>query len=474
MDVSYKESGDWAQTVTVTVPKEQYAEEFTRQLKGIQKTHRQRGFRPGKVPMKVIKAKFGNAVRFDVADKLLQKTMPKVIEKLEDGIIHISQPKVLAIAEGEAGLRFEFEAERMPKLEPANYVGIEVEKTVIEVPDDAVNAALEEVRTKHAWDEPVDRQTVEDGDVVKFVYADDKGGEDGEEPTEHEVTIEKDKLVGGLYEGLLGATVGEETSMTLTPPNGDAFDVSLVVKGIYRKALPELDDELAVDDGRAQTLLELRLLLRKELEEQYVDKAKSELEVAVGEKLVEFNPFELPQGFFEARLEDEVKQRLAPLLGQGVDLNQLGLDLSGFKDNMRDGFAQMMKRSFLIEAIADKEEITATEEEIDAFIDEKITDPRQKRMFEKPEARADVSNHLRLEKALEWIVEQAKVTEVTREPSHFDEPAHDHEHSHDHGEEGGHDHDHSHEHGEDCGHDHDHGHEHSDAPVDGQDQEEGA
>lgn len=467
MKFDVEESGTWSQTVTVTLPVSDYQDEMTAQLRKIQKTHKQRGFRPGKVPLKVIKARFGRSVTAEVLDKLVQRSAPKVLDELDE-VIHVGQPRVLLVGREGVGLRYALDVERMPKIEPANYLGVEAEKTVIEVGDEAVDEALEEVRKAHAWDEPVERQVVEAGDIVKFVYL--KDGEapvEGEEPQEHEVEVVEGGLVDGLYEGLLGATVGEARDVNISPRDGEPFTMGLTVNGIFRKALPEADDNLAVDDGRAPTLLELRLALRKELEEKYADQASNEFEQAVMKKVVEFNPLEVPPLFLEARLEDEVKNQLRPLIQQGLDLRTLGLDLSGFKDSMRDEFTTRMKRTFILGAIAEAEEIAVEESDIDAWIDERVQDPRQRQMYTRAEVRDDVRHQIRLNKALELVVEKASATEVTRDPSHFE-----HNHDHDHGGEGhSHDHDHDcaghdHDHDHDCaGHDHDHDHdgEHSHA-----------
>lgn len=473
MEVELKESGTWGQTVTVTLPQAEFAQEVNEQLKRVQRTHKQRGFRPGKVPMGVIKARFERAVQADAVEKMVQAAMPKVLDQLE-GVIHVTQPRIVDFDKADAGVKFEFEAERAPVIEPANYFGIQAEKSVVEATDEEVNAALEKVREAHSFNEAVDRQVVEAGDVVKFAYA--RGEDEIDEDThEHEVEVVEGQLIGGLFDGLVGATVGEAVKTTLTPNQGEAFEATLVVRGIFRKVLPEVDDQLAADDGRGATLLELKLALRKEIEDGYAQKAADELRTIVGDKLVEFNPFELPPAFLDARLEDEVRQRLQPFFQQGIDPAKLGVDLSKLKDGIRDDFSQMMRRSFILEAIADKEGIEATDADIDAWVAENVKDPRQRASYANANVRNEIRQHLRLEKAFELVVEKAEVTEVTRDASHFAEHSHDHDHDHDHehshvhGPDCDHDHDHEHVHGPDC----DHGHDQDHADVEGGESEEG-
>ncbi len=458
VDVDVKDSGAaWTQKVTVTVPGAEFAEEISGRLKQFQRTHRQRGFRPGKVPMGLIKARFGKAAQAECIEALINKSMPQALERLE-GVIHITPPRLLSALEEVGDLVFAFEAELRPQIEPANYFGVEVEKTVVVVPSSAVDEALEEVRKKHALDEPVDRELVAAGDVVKFTV--EREGEESE-GQEHEVEVKEGALVPGLYEGLLGATVGQGRAVTISPPQGEPMSLILTVTGIYRKVLPSLDDELAVDDGRAQTLLELRMLLRKEIEAGYEEQAVGELKQAISRKLVEYNPFEMPTHFFEARLEDEVKSRLRPLL-RGMDPAKMGLDLTGFKNELREGFAEAVRRAFVLEAVAVKESVEVTEAEIEAYLNEKVKDARARQSYRAPEARDDLRHSLKLDKAFDLIISKAALTEVERDPSHFEQD-HGHSHDHDHGD-GAHDHSHSHDHGD--AHDHGHDHEHCDIDHD--------
>jgi hypothetical protein len=131
------------------------------------------------------------------------------------------------------------------------------------------------------------------------------------------------------------------------------------------------------------------------------------------------------------------------------------------------------------------------EGELDAWIAENSSDPRQSAQYEKADARENLRYSLQLDKAFELVVEKAMVTEVERAASHFDQKPeqdhdhdhghvhgpdcdHDHDHDHVHGPDCDHDHDHDHDHGPDCGHEHDHGHDHEDTDVDASEQDEAA
>jgi trigger factor len=459
MDVQVVETGELTRTVTVTVPKGDFADQIKRGLVRVQRRHKQRGFRPGKVPMGLIKSKFGKDVQADVVDTLVRDTMPKAIEDCGDKVVHVSRPEVVGISGDSFGLQYTFRVESMPEIAVGAWEGLEAEKTKITVTDEALAEAIEGVRRKHASRKPLDRTTVEDGDVITLHYhiAGTEVSPD-EAEREHEITVGADGLLPGFSEGLTGCVVGESKTIEVPPPSGDGDPVNLdvTVTGIYVQVLPEVDDELARDEG-AETLLDLRLKLREELSGAFEARIESEFNTALGDAFVAANAFEIPSEFFESQLEQEVYQRLKGLVPDPRMLQQLNLDLSGLKDGMRDSFSTQLRRSLLLESLAEAQELEVTEPEIDAWIEENVP-PQQRANYRNADGRSRVRMETRLTRAWDLVREAAKVTEVERDASHFDEPEHDHDQDHDH------DHDHAHVHGPDCDHDHDHDHGHVHGP----------
>ncbi len=470
MDVQVVETGELTRTVTVTVPKDAFADQVKRGLVKMQRRHKQRGFRPGKVPMGLIKSKFGKSVEADVIDTLVRDTMPKAIEDCGESVVHVSRPEVVGVSGDSFGLQYTFRVESMPKIDVGAWEGLAAEKTVITVSDEALAEAIEGVRRKHATRQPLDRTTVEDGDVITLHYH-ISGTEvsPDEAEREHEITVGAEGLLPGFSEGLVGCVVGEGKTIEVPPPTGDGDPVQLdvTVTGIHMQVLPEVDDELARDEG-AETLLDLRVKLREELGGQFQARIDAELNAALGDAFVAANPFEIPSEFFESQLEQEVYQRLRGLVPDPRMLQQLNLDLSGLKDGMRASFDTQLRRSLLLEALAESQTIEVTEAEIDAWIEENVP-PQQQRNYRNADGRSRVRMEARLTRAWELVRDAATVTEVERDASHFDEPEHeelDHDHSHDHAHVHGpdcdhdHDHEHGHVHGPDCDHDHDHDHAH--------------
>ena len=481
MDVSVEQSSDLVMVYTVTVPAEEVSREVLKELKAAQRTHRQRGFRPGRVPMRIIRGRFGPAVQAQVAERLINKTMGDVIREAE-GLVHVGNPALKSRDIEKDGLSYSFQAEKLPELEPVNYFDVDVERPRSEVTDEEVAEALEAVRQDNAFNEPVDgREVVEEGDIVRLDYAieeiDGEAPEEAMEATDVEVTLGAGELLEGLEQGLIGATVGEAKRIELTMPaleeggEGSPAVASATVHGIFKRFVPELDDELAKDDGRAETLEELRGVLRAEMEKERQARSRNVAANNLLGALLEYNAVELPPGFLDARVEEELKRRFQMFLGPNGSLEQLGIDLTPMKDEMRPQVERGIKQSLLLEAIADKEEVEATDEDLQARVDEEIAaqdEHRQeayRRHYERKEAREQLRFSVRMDNTIDLLLEKANITEVDfveHDHSH-DHGGEGHEHSHDHDDEG-HEHAHAHAHaGEEHSHDHDHGegHEHS-------------
>ncbi|MEO1272576.1 MAG: trigger factor, partial [Myxococcota bacterium] len=369
MDVSVEQSSELVMVYTVKVPAEEVSREVLTELKGVRRTHRQRGFRPGKVPMSIIRSKFGPAVRAQVSERLIRKTMNDVLQEA-DGLVYVSNPALKTKDIEKEGLAYAFEAEKLPKLEPANYIGVSVERPRVEVTDEDVEAKLEAIREENAFNEPVERDVVEAGDRVRLDYQ--VLSVNGEEPAEPmvrsgiEVELGTHSLLPGMDEALVGLAVGEEHTIEVGLPMADLesddpeaeqqqqAQVTVTVHGLFKRFVPELDDELAKDDGRVETLEELRALMRSEIEEARNQEARTAAINSMIDALLQVNPFELPPGFLASRVDDEVRQRLQSILGPNQDLGPFASMLDGFREELRPSVLRSIKQSLLLEAIADK------------------------------------------------------------------------------------------------------------------------
>jgi trigger factor len=411
MEVQIEEAGELTREITVTLPGKDFSSRVEQELRKAQQTHKQRGFRPGKVPMELIKARFGAAIEGQILEELVNGTLEKALDGQEN-VVHVSRPEI--VSKGHKGLQYRFKAERMPKVEARNYAGIAIEKAQVSDLDAELEGRLKEIRRRHSSVQLIERNQVQDGDTVKITYRNLRDGA-ADEGTEVEVDVGSGSFHKDLEAGLVGALVGEERQVTLGGGD-DPLALSVVVSGVYERVLPEIDDALAVDEGYA-SLLDLRAKVREEVEQKYDRLAEGELREKILTRLVETNPFPLPQGYFSQVLMEELRRMLQPWLRSGYNPGME--EIRRLSDSIRPQVERVMRNSLVLGSIADQEKITVSEEEVAAKVEELSKDRRTRSEYADPQAREKVRVELRLEKAFQFVRDAASLTLVERSVEHF-------------------------------------------------------
>jgi len=218
MHVSVETTQGLGRRMTVQVPADQVDQEIDSRLKSLAESVRLDGFRPGKVPLRVVKQRFGRQVEQEVASELINSSFQEALtqENLKPAGGPQFEPKPLKLGEG---LEYTAEFEVMPEFEPADMSDIELEKPVAEVQDADIDAMLEKVRQQRATWETVDREAKE-GDQVTIDFQGSIDGEVFEGGSGENMPIElgSGRMIAGFEEGLVGAKAGEERVLDLTFP----------------------------------------------------------------------------------------------------------------------------------------------------------------------------------------------------------------------------------------------------------------
>lgn len=418
MDVQIEQKNELTKTITVKIPVTEVAQEIQTGLESIRKTHRQRGFRPGKVPMSIIQSRFGASVQAQVAERTMQRTLNEVLASHGD-VVHITQPELLTRDLGTQGLSYRFDAESLPKLEPQGYTGLKIQRPAVEADAEELQRRLEAIQQENAYDQPIEKEEVEEGDRVQVRYTFE--GSTGA-PRELTFTVGSQEAMPAFHEAVRGHKKGDEFTFTLGGVEGvPGSSVSMTVVSLMERVVPSLDDDLAKDDGRAETLEGLTEVLRKEIASSKEDEASRYAEEQLLKALLAANPFELPEGFFEAQLVNEVRARLRSMLGVD-DPSKFGLDIHRLKEQWRDSIRLALKRVMLLEALALKEEVKVDEAEIEARIEEiaagqkNDAQGRQVRSYyRQAQNRRMLERELLLQKTSEWVMERAEVETITWE-----------------------------------------------------------
>ncbi len=432
MDVNVEETSAIAKTVTVTVEESAVEKAIVKKLTKMGKNAKIQGFRPGKAPMKLLRRKYGNAARMDAVEDVVRKAMGDALETDDlKGTVHASRPELAdGLAPG-SPVTFKFTAERFPEFSPDGYTGVEVQQENATVDTDAIQTQLESMQDEAATIVPVeDRDTVEAGDIVIATYAGVGEGEVAEiHADEQEIDLGDEGLLEGLADGLLGKKVGEETDVEVQLPEnfpleaikGTKITLRITVDEVKVREIPELDDEFAQDVSDFQSLDELRADMELRAKEDAEEKSKSAAVRRAIEAVVAANPVDLPPLFIQARAYEEATERMRMLAGQGIDLSMLGQDISGFADTMKDRVSAGLHESLVVREIAKKEEISASEDDVETFLTEQAETTGQplarlRAQVATPEALENLKSRLVYDKVVAFVYDAAKVEMVDELP----------------------------------------------------------
>ena len=394
------------------------------------------GFRKGKAPRSIIEKHYGEDVFFDEAvNELLGKGYPEAIDELKLEVIDYPHVNPGEVKKGEA-LNVEVSVEVYPEIEVKDYKGIEIDQTIPEVDDEAVNRMLELEQKKVARSVPVERKA-ENGDTITLDYAGFVGDEQFEGGTaeNQNLTLGSGQFIPGFEDQLVGAKPGEEVEVKVTFPEeyhaenlaGQEAVFRCKVHEVREEQLPELDDEFAKDVSEFDTLEEMKNDIRSRLLENAELQVVNETKDKLIEKIYEKNKFDAPTAMVNDEINRELSQRDQQMRYQGITLEQFlqftGGTLEDMIKEIRPEMEQRVASRIMLRSIADQEKIEVTDEDLDKELermaelysskDRKFTAEDMKNMLggELESFKKDVV----ITKTIDYLYDNAKVKKVKKE-----------------------------------------------------------
>ena len=383
------------------------------------------GFRKGKVPRQMIEKMYGPEVFYDdAANALIQKAYPQAADECELEIV--SRPTV-DIVQLEKGKSFIFTAEVAvkPEVTLGQYKGIEVEKADTTATDEEVAAELDKEREANSRTITVEDRAVQDGDMTVIDFEGFVDGEafEGGKGTDYPLTIGSGAFIPGFEEKLVGAEIGKEVEVDVTFPEeyhakelaGKPAVFKCTVKEIKVKELPELDDDFAQDVSDFDTLEEYKADVRKKVEEKKAADAKAKKEDAVIEKIIEGAAMEIPDAMVETQAERMVDEFAQRLQMQGLTMEQYlqftGGNVQALVEQSKPQALKRIQSRLVLEAVAAAENLTASDEELDAELGRmaeqyKMEVEKLKEMFTEEDLKS-VREDLAIQKAVELVTDAA-------------------------------------------------------------------
>ncbi|MDT5121808.1 MAG: trigger factor [Acidobacteriota bacterium] len=402
------------------------------------------GFRPGHAPRSVVRARFKDKIRGDVLQELVPQAVQDAIA--EHALDVIGEPELhLDNSEGldkigTEPINVHVHVEVLPEITLGEYKGIEAARRVRPVTDEDVNRVIESLLEASASLQPVEDRGAEIGETVTVNF----NGKFVETPEAEDINVEDvDVELGGegvqeeFTDNLLGVKADEERMFTVNYPEdftskglaGKKVEYTATVTAVRRKELPELDDEWAKSLGEEfDSVSVLREKVREDLQQRAGVESDNHLRSEVMRKLIEAHPFEVPQTLTEQQANHRLEAAVRDMMARGFDPRGADIKWEGVLDSLKAQVVLDMRGSLLLEKIADVEQIEVGDEEIEAEINEIAASSRQtpeqvRAALTKQGGTTSIADRLRNRKALDLIVENARVTDAewSEETSEEDE-----------------------------------------------------
>jgi trigger factor len=374
---------DLTREVEIEIPADEVTRNFQSVTKRYKKLARIPGFRAGKVPESLIRGRFAEQIRQDVMEAVLPDHFRTAIE--EKQLKPVSQPQVTKIElEDGKPLRFKAAFEVMPDFSIDGYQDVKVEKPASELTDAEVDAELARIRDSRSTMEPVtEDRPLEDGDFAQITFTGNVQPAEGDaEATAAEPISGQDVMVqvGGpntldsFNTALRGATVGQQLKFEVSyPPEfgepqlaGKRVAYDLEVKGIKKKIEPEMNDEFAKELGNYESLADFTRQLREHMTRDKQRQVQNETTNRLLDALVRRFEFPVPESLVQQHIDARLDRGLRALASQGMRTEDMrNLDFDRLRAAQRPSATAEVKGSILLDRIADTENVTVSEEDVE-------------------------------------------------------------------------------------------------------------
>lgn len=428
MDIVVEQVSELTRKLTITLPKETVEPALAKAYAKINKDVKLKGFRRGKIPQGVLENNFKEQVQGEIGEKLVQESYFEAVEQEKlDPVVH---PEITEHRFADDGT-FVYVAmvDIKPQFDLKEYKGIEVEKPVVTVSEEEIDKEIKLLQRHQAV-----LQTAEEGHAIAtddVAVVDFQGFHNGKAMKEvhnenFSVDIGMHRLGKDFEEKLIGLKKGDKTLYEITFPAdypnpvlaGKNVEFKVDIKDVKVRIKPELDDEFAKDiKPELNNLAELKEDIRQRLQKSKDDALQGDLDDKIMHKLIELNPFEVPQRLVNYEIQEMLKQTEENLKRSGLSLESAGINLDDLVEKNREVAVKRVKGDFLLKKVAEVEEIKIADEDIQRGY-QRIADQYKmsldevKKYFKRREEILPFMNELHNEKVLNFLREQTTFTEV--------------------------------------------------------------
>jgi trigger factor len=433
MKVELTDVSDTQKSLAVEIPSDIVDSEIERVTRGYARSVKLPGFRPGKIPAKVVRQRFKAQILHEVAHELIPSAVDSVLR--ERGMEPIETPSVrdVSIEEGQP-LKFTAAFETTPPVDVGPLTDITLRRPPVSVDAEQIDNTIERLRQGQARVEPVEGRGAARGDSVvmnmtrrKIVSGEEASGAEADRVDSLEdVTVEIGEAGNppGFDEQLEGLEPGAEKTFRVTFPAdypveslaGAEVEYAVRVSGVRQKALPALDEEFARDLGY-ESLDELREQIRGRLEDEAVRRREREVRQDLLRQLARRVTFDVPEALVSREIDRRMEDFVQQLAAQRVDPRQINVDWQQFRDGQREAAVETVKCAIVLDEIARREDIHVRETEVEAEIAryaEAAGQPADavRQRLARDGAIGRIYTGLRRERAIDYVLGRATILEV--------------------------------------------------------------
>ena len=409
IEITPKKTDGLERLIEVRVPVETVRDAEDQAARRYASNVRLPGFRPGKAPPAMIKKRFKDAIRQQVIETLVQEAFQEVMDREQLKVA--SQPHVhdLKFEEGQP-LSFELHVEIRPEIELARTQGFRVTRAQNGVSDDNVREQVEQLREQKASWAPVEDKPAP-GDMVRVRLATADASGEFPEPREYPLVLGSAQAIPGVEELIMQLTPGQTAERPVRWPDdfpdeeqrGKTKSVRVELLDVKRKALPALDDAFAREVGDFESLEALRATVRKDLEEHAAREADANLRQQLVDQIASANPFSVPPSWINQLIDGYLQAYQVP-----------EEDRDRFRGEFRPVAERQVRRDLIIDTIAEREHLAASESDIDERVAEVASkrgaDPGQVyASLQKAGRLREIERSITEEKVFAWLLERNEI-----------------------------------------------------------------
>jgi trigger factor len=413
--------GQLERRLIMAVPVAQIDKQVDERLKRLSRTIKMSGFRPGKVPLKLVAQQYGPQVRGEVIGDEVQKAFTEAVRSQNLRIAGL--PQIEPKADSQSGdLEFSATFEVYPELTPADLADVTIERPVTEVGDAEVDKTIDVLRKQRVhYHEAARAARDEDRVTIDFVGSIDGVEFDGGKGESFAFILGEGRMLPDFETGVRGMSAGEEKSFPVKFPEeyggkevaGKTASFKVKAVKVEHPHLPEIDEDFAralgIDDG---DLAKMRVEVKKNVEREVKKRLANQLKQKVMQTLLDANKVDLPKALVQMEQEQLVNNAREELRSQGMKVDGVPFDAKLFEENAR----RRVTLGLILGELVRRHQLNATPEQVRALIEEHAQSYEQpdeviKWTYSQSDRLAEFQGLVVEDNAIQWVLQQAKVVD---------------------------------------------------------------